>query len=259
MLCILQKNNYICTAYNKPMLQKTLNNAPDNVNLPSLVCYKPRLKGFIFDTMETRRCIKCGKIKDINEFRECDTCKDGFRLKCKSCNGDLNRLYKRTKHGLLGRIYNNQRATSRRRNHPLPTYTKQEFLDFCLNLPDFHLLYDEWVKSDYQKMLIPSFDRKDDYSGYSFENFNKFGTWQKNFNRGHSDRKNGINNKNSRAVVGVNIKTNQVIEFYSISEAKRKTGINHISSACSGKKIKNGNGNSCIIKSAGGYKWNYKK
>jgi len=73
-------------------------------------------------------------------------------------------------------------------------------------------------------------------------------TWEENNEKGHSDRKNGINNKDSTAVRQYTIDMEYLNEFFSIQEASRCTKINrgNISSCCSGK-----------LNSAGGFKWNY--
>ena len=73
-------------------------------------------------------------------------------------------------------------------------------------------------------------------------------TWYKNAEKAASDRRNGINNKHSKAVIGINKTTGKEFEFHSTREAERKTGTCHsdISKCCHGNK-----------KSAGGYFWNF--
>lgn len=147
-------------------------------------------------------------------------------------------MEEKTKHDLITRIFYNQKYHSIHRNHHPPTYTKQELLSFALKSDKFNELFKQWKTNGYQKMLTPSFDRKDDYSGYSLENFNKWCTWQENFDRGHYDRKAGINNKQNISVVSINKTTNKLMWFHSMMEANRQTGISQgsISSCCSNKK-----------------------
>ena len=55
-------------------------------------------------------------------------------------------------------------------------------------------------------------------------------------------------NSVKKPVIGVNIKTNEIVEFESGAEAERKLGINHVNSVCKGKR-----------KQSGGFIWKYKE
>ena len=131
----------------------------------------------------------------------------------------------------------------------MPTYTKQELFDWCFSQKLFHELYDNWKASGYDMKLKPSCDRTDDYQGYSLSRLQLM-TWDENLMKSRRDRKNGINNKVNKTVVGVHKKTGEEIEIYSQHEAARQTGIHQsaISACCLGK-----------VKSAGGYYWKFKE
>ena len=200
--------------------------------------------------MKTKKCLKCGELKSINEFGNHKKNKDKLRCECKVCNNKRAKDYLHTKNGLINLIYLSQKESSKRRSHNSPTYTKQELKDWLFSQELFNKLFNDWKKSGFEKMLSPSVDRKNDYKGYSFDNIQLM-TWNENKNKGHSDILNGINKKTSKAIIGINKKTGKRVEFRSAKEAQRKIGVHqgHISSCC--LKIKG-------YESSGGYKWEFK-
>jgi len=192
--------------------------------------------------IQEKKCNKCGVVKLINDFRK-------KRSICKLCDKEYNLRYIKTKKGLITNIYNNQRHNSIFRKDPLPTYTKQQLINLLFNNPLFHKLYDNWVSSNYDRKLRPSIDRINDYKSYSFDNI-QLVTWYENERRYYTDSKNGINNKQNFAVIGINKHTKDIIEFHSMNEASRqiKTSQGNISDCCKNKR-----------KSAGGYIWKLKE
>ena len=157
--------------------------------------------------------------------------------------------YYRTKKGMIGKIYDNQKLTSKHRGHPMPSYTKKELREWMYSQSKFHELYDKWKASGYDRWLKPSCDRIDDYKPYTLDNLQLM-TWQENKDKGHRDRRNGINNKYNVAVLQLTLDGEYITEYYSLREAERQTGISHASiyQNCRG-----------IRKTAGGYVWKYKK
>lgn len=194
-------------------------------------------------------CTGCGFPKPISEFYKHKEGKYGVIAECKPCFSERSKNYYHTIPGLITVIYNHQKLYSKRQNYPPPTYTRNQLLQFTLSSLEFHRLFDDWVGSSFDKWLSPSFDREDDSRGYSFDNFNKWMPWQGNFDKGHLDQINGINTKQCKAVIGTHKITGEIIEFHSISEAERQTGIRHgsISACCLNK-----------IKLSGDYKWKFK-
>lgn len=195
--------------------------------------------------MTTKNCTTCKKSKPLSEFVKHKRRKDGRGSVCKLC--DLIRVgsYRKTKDGLTSTIYSHQLLASRKRGHNPPDYTLNEFRRWVYSQPIFHTLFNHWVNSNYNRWLRPSCDRADDYQGYSLNRLTIM-TWQENFDKGHSDRKNGHNNKGSKPIIQMNIDGTFVSEFYSSMECERKTGIarNNISTCCHGRQ-----------KTAGGYRW----
>ena len=159
---------------------------------------------------------------------------------------ELKKIKRRTKKGLIAQIYYNKKIHSKHRGHSMPTYTKEDLIDWCFSQPKFHLLYDNWKRLDFQKDYVPSVDRKNDYIGYSINNI-QITTWANNKKKGESDKKNGINNKNNKTVLQFTLDGKYIAEFHSVAQAKRDTLILHISECCIGN-----------LKTAGGFIWKYK-
>lgn len=233
------------------MFLKEINNAPENVNFPLLVGYEPHLKGFLFNIMETKICIECGKKKLSSEFSKDKTRKCGLYPICKSCRKDYKKEYHHSKLGLSAIIYGGQVERSKSKKWKFPTYNLQEFRIWLFSQDWFHVLYKAWIKSGYKKTLTPSCHRLDDYKPYTLDNLQVI-SWGKHNTKSHADRKNGINNKASKAVIGIHKITGEVVEFYSMMEAQRQTGIHYsnISKCCIGHKN---------YSHAGGYKWKFKE
>ncbi len=161
--------------------------------------------------------------------RKCETPDTGsnFYSKqniCKACEKLDKKLYHRTKLGLVTTIYSNQKKKSKKRGHPLPTYSKTELKEWLFSQEHFHVLYDNWKRLDFQSVYVPSVDRKDDYIGYTIGNIQLM-SWGSNNTKGHSDRKTGKNNKANKTVYQLDKDKNLINTFHSISEAFRATGV----------------------------------
>lgn len=145
-------------------------------------------------------------------------------------------------------MYTSQMESSAKRGHANPTYSRKWFKSWLFSNPEFHRLYDIWVLNRYEKSLIPSVDRLDDYLGYTEYNI-RLTTWGENNKKGNYDRRNGINNKVNNAVMQFTKELEFVTEHHSVREAERVTGISNanICKVCVGKR-----------KSAGGYIWKYR-
>lgn len=78
--------------------------------------------------------------------------------------------YRRSKKGVLARIYNDQRANSKKYGRPLPDYTMLEFRNAYIDDPAFLKHYDRWVENDYLQSFRPCFDRVDCFKPYTFDN-----------------------------------------------------------------------------------------
>jgi len=132
--------------------------------------------------------------------------------------------YRRTKYGLIQKIYKKQVEKSKERNHGLPEYTLHELREWMLSQDIYHKLHAEWVESEYDTQKIPSCDRLDDYKGYSFDNL-RIVTWRENQQKEYDDRKNGLNNKLNNPVSQYSKNGELIRHFHSHQEAQRVTGV----------------------------------
>ena len=82
-----------------------------------------------------------------------------LRSSCIQCENNKVHEYLLTKGGVVSMIYSTQKANSVKRNHPLPSYTRQELKEWLFSQSLFHELYDDWVSSGYKRNLKPSVDR----------------------------------------------------------------------------------------------------
>ena len=154
----------------------------------------------------------------------------------------------RTKKGQICRIMNHQRSNSKQNGWPPPSYDLSELQTWMLDQSVFHNLFEKWVQSDYEKKLLPSCDRLDDYKPYTLDNL-RIVTWNTNHHRSTTDRLAGINTKAAKAILQYTTEGIFIFEHYSMRQAARNTGIDagSICKACSGK-----------LNSAGGFKWKHK-
>lgn len=197
--------------------------------------------------MPEKNCSTCKESKPLSEFSKHKSTPDGYRYECKSCDKIYKDAYYRTREGMITRIYGSQIRSSKKRNHQTPDYTKVELIKWVLSQANFDSLFKAWEISGYSKTLIPSTDRLDDYKPYTLDNI-QVTTWIKNRSKSHSDRKNGVNNKNSKPVIQIAKDGEFIAEYYSIRQASRDTEINQsdISQCCLGK-----------LNSSGGFYWKH--
>jgi len=197
--------------------------------------------------MKDIKCKICNKKKPITDFYKHKFNKNGISGSCKLCDKEkvINRY--RTKTGLITHIYSNQKIVSKQRNYSLPKYSKKELVDWLFLQEKFHLLFDNWVDSGYDRNLTPSIDRLDDYKPYSFDNI-RIVVWEENRLKAINDIKSGINNKLSRPIIQLDLKNRIIKKYHSVLQAERETKISNtnIISVCSGK-----------TNTAGGFIWKY--
>jgi len=192
-----------------------------------------------------KKCAKCQKVKHTIEYHADINKKDKLRTVCKICTLEKCKDYGRTKKGLITKIYSGQRRRSKLRGYKMPTYTKSDLKDWLFAQSLFHHLYHLWEVSNFDKMLVPSVDRINDYLPYTFSNIQLM-TWRENNKKGYIDRSNGKNNKANKTVFQYTKDDFFIEEYISISEASRQTKVNigNISECCKGKR-----------KTAGGFMW----
>ena len=148
-------------------------------------------------------CTHCKKdlpeqMFSYNKTRKSRNYKDDL---CRECKKLKKEQYYHSKQGVIQTIYDSQKQSSIRRKHSLPSYSKQELIEWLENNNSFNSLYTRWVESNYQKDLKPSIDRLDDFKPYTLDNI-------------------------------------FIKEWYSIQEIQRVLNINHqnIVKVCQGKR-----------------------
>ena len=92
------------------------------------------------------------------------------------------------KQRLVRKIYATQKASSKRRGHPMPNYNVIELEEWLFDQEEFNQLYDAWVDSSYDTARIPSLDRIDSTKPYTIENI-QIVSWGENFANHHIERK----------------------------------------------------------------------
>ena len=196
----------------------------------------------------TKKCTKCNTAKPLSEFNKKADGKNGVSHQCRCCSKKSNIEYYRSKNGIISKLYMHQKENSKRRKMRLPTYSKQELKEWLFSQELFHTLYDNWKRLDYQWIYVPSVDRKNDYLGYTLDNIQLM-TWGENKAKSCSDIRNGINNKQSKAVLQFSKIGEFIAEYHSIRHAERMTGVanTNIGRVCKNK-----------ARSASGFRWKYK-
>ncbi len=194
-----------------------------------------------------KKCNRCKEIKDFSEFHKDKRIISGLQPRCKNCLNKKNNNYFKTKKGLISRIYGNQKLCSKWRGYALPWYTNKDLKDWLFAQPKFHHLFHLWEISNYDKMLIPSVDRINDYESYTFSNIQLM-TWRENQDKAYRDVMNGVNNKHNREVKQYSKEGVFISKYHSANEAERQT------------KVCKANIRICCnktYKTAGGFVWRY--
>jgi len=159
-----------------------------------------------------------------------------------------NTKYLRTINGLISQIYRGQIRNSKKRGHTNPEYTREWFDNWFKSQPTLEKIYSDWQKSNFDKDLTPSVDRKNANKHYLKDNI-QLTTWKYNKRKGELDKKEGIVKGDSKPVIQYDKNFNKINEYHSISEADRQTGIDfrNISAVLNGKR-----------KTTGGFIWRFK-
>ena len=187
------------------------------------------------------RCKQCSKIKYTSKDEIITAKKEAVNK------------FRKTKKGLITKIYSQQKSSAEKRNMTLPTYTNKELQEWATSQVNFDILYTNWVSSKFDNKLIPSIDRIDDSKSYTLDNI-QLTTWIENKNKHEQQVANGEKEHKGnphRAVIKCDMDGNEICEYFSLKYAERKTGIcaSNIHNVCNGKYG---------FKTAGGFKWKFK-
>lgn len=197
----------------------------------------------------TKPCKRCGVVKPLDAFSAAPSNKDGHINTCKPCVVVRNREYWRTAVGRISNIYASQGSSSKERQHPPPTYSRQELTAWAIQNGLDNLMV-PWVASGYKQKLAPSVDRLDPNKGYSLGNI-RLVTWAENNSKAYGDRKSCLHvTTQCRKIRQLTLDGVLVREFASISAAARetklcRTAINYV---CKG---------TYVAPHLGGFLWEY--
>lgn len=114
------------------------------------------------------------------------------RIRRAETNNASTKKYERTKKGKLMRTYRNMMNRTKGIIHKgvhlykeLDLLSREDFYNFSLNDNEFNRIYDEWVKSEYDRKLSPSIDRIDTTKGYVIGNIRWLTHSENSKNGGH--------------------------------------------------------------------------
>lgn len=202
----------------------------------------------------TKTCRFCNRTKDISQFNKSKSHSDGHEWKCKACKKIYKATWSRTKIGVIKTIYSSQLESSKKRNHPEPSYTQQEFIEWVQGQRLFDYYYNNWVASGYKKIYKPSVDRLDDFKPYSFDNI-QLTIVLGNQEHAMQDKRTGIGTqgRHTYKVRATNLETGEVEVFPSSSYAVEVLALRGIVvNRQNIQKVCNGQRNKC-----GGLSWEY--
>lgn len=164
-----------------------------------------------------KTCSQCQQELPLEAFNVQSTGKLGRRADCKGCI----KRFIRSKRGLVKEAHGQQRATAKRRGYAAPSYTEAELLAWAMLDPEFHEVFAAWEESGYLTNFKPSFDRKNDYISYTLDNL-QIVTWSENNTKGKAWQIDGTNTKTSLAVDMLDLDSNFLKRFHSVSAAARQ-------------------------------------
>lgn len=190
----------------------------------------------------TKVCPKCKEEKELSEFHKDSRKKLGVRSSCKVCVLKVKLDSSRTVSGLVEKIYSSQKSTSKKRGHNAPEYSLEELKQWFTKQPNFTVMYDTWVASDYNTKLVPTVDRLDTEEGYSMDNIQLL-TFKDNSERHFESLRTGeLIHKGTphKPVIQTDLKGVFIAEYCSTKEAARQLGIksSNISRVCNGTRKK---------------------
>lgn len=202
--------------------------------------------------MTHKQCSSCGEVKPKSNFGTHRGCSGGVRPECKVC---YNFAAKADKTKFILKMYRTQVASSKKRGHPDPAYTLEQFHDWVVKQPAFNGIWDTYQQSGQDKYLAPSADRVNPNLPYTLGNL-ELVTWGTNDKRGTASSMAGERLSQHKPVVGHGA-TGSIGPFVSLHEAARAVGGNptNIQRVADGTIIKKPNGKTTILKSHKGYQW----
>lgn len=179
------------------------------------------------------KCTKCKCGKDVSEFNSGDYKVHILTGTCRKCKSKYAKHFRLTVFGLIKKLYERQKYTSKVTCNRELCYTFKEFCNWILSQKHFYRLFTNWRDSGYEKDLKPTVDRADSKIGYHFGNI-QLVTHKYNWNiKGARDK--------GKPIDQFDLDGNFIRYYYSFESAGRVLGISstHISRCIkSGKSCK---------------------
>lgn len=202
-----------------------------------------------------KKCCDCGLTLPIENFIKKPSCKDGYEPRCRKCR--TIKYNKATPERVVKKLYLTQCNNAVIRKMALPTYTYEELLDWVLKQKNFNNIWDNYVKSNYQKDLRPSVDRINNDISYTFSNI-QLVTWKDNLNNAVLAKKQGLLGK-ARKVASYTL-DGQLHKIYPnvMSACRDINGKSWgIYTVADKKPVKDGRGYPYTPKTYKGFKWEW--
>ena len=138
--------------------------------------------------------------------------------------------YMQTLKQYITQVYGSVRYRAKRRGDKYPKFTKLELLGWMLN-NGLDIMWNQYIKSNFNKNLKPSIDRINDYKGYSFDNMQLI-TWKENNLKGVNGEKHHRachNRQNKKTVYQYDKELNLIATHKSINDCAKNIGVHPVS------------------------------
>ena len=200
-------------------------------------------------------CNVCQVTKPAYEFSKHSGFADGRRSTCKHC---YNIWQKSDVPRFIKKMYATQKASSTKRGHAPPSYTREDLYNWVINQANFKQLWDDYQSSGQVKDLAPSADRVDPNKPYSLNNL-ELVTWSLNNARGAADTKSGKVTTKHKQVQALNIDGTVYKTYVSLHEAARDVGgtPTNIQRVADKTIVVKPDGRTTVLKSSKGFRWKW--
>lgn len=115
-------------------------------------------------------CTKCSKEKHVSLYYKRTDRNKGYSTICKKCTVKPKNKNLNTKEDIILKSFRSQKYNSKRNGKGELNYGLEDIKTLVLKNPKFHLLYDEWQKSNFETNLRPIIFRKNKKLNFTLNN-----------------------------------------------------------------------------------------